>query len=338
MSIKLVNNNYEIIVASNTDNLYIKVTNLINYSSYESTILSYDIYIECVKTLKNLWNIIVKAFEMMNKYEVNILNPNIETLDNDYVILKLLEQNNNIVLTIYYNLSISFEFNITLNKIISEDSICDLTKIKYDLKSKDKRIDELQNKVDKLENKLNYVLDYLYKNKIDSTVIFLNSIKDIDISIYINLNKLIVGSHDQKPRRNSGLTYWSVDYSNNRAINKLIIDDTICDNTYIPISNTLEILIIIGSPCFIDGGICRPGNMGLCGGIFELINILQLPKLRYLEFINCRMLCDYDINLLDQLKIHPNKTNIRLKFGFPNYFEKTIVQYQSIGLLSVSVN
>ena len=30
-SIKLVNNNYEIIVASFTDHVYIKITNLINY-------------------------------------------------------------------------------------------------------------------------------------------------------------------------------------------------------------------------------------------------------------------------------------------------------------------
>ena len=33
MSIKLVNNNYEIIMASFADHVYIKVTNLINYSS-----------------------------------------------------------------------------------------------------------------------------------------------------------------------------------------------------------------------------------------------------------------------------------------------------------------
>ena len=241
-SIKLVNNNYEIIMASFTDHVYIKVTNLINYSAYESTIHSYDSTHECVKTLKNLWNIFVKAFEMMNKYEVNILNPNMEALDNEYVILKLLEQHNNIVLTIYYNLAISFEFNITLNKIKFEDSISDLTKVKYELKFKDKQIDELQNKVielenklnkiksegsinditkvkydlsllvetkeeskdkqiDELQNKLNNVFNYLSKipvhgHQIDSTVVTLNSTKDIDISGYFNLKKLIVESYN----------------------------------------------------------------------------------------------------------------------------------------------
>ena len=196
MSIKLVNNNYEIIVASFTDNVYIKITNLINYSSYESTIHSYDSTHECVKTLKNLWNIIVKAFEMMNKYEVNILNPNIDELDNEYVILKLLEQHNNIVLTIYYNLAMIFEFNITLNKIKSEGSIIDITKVKYDLENKDKQITKLQSEVVELKNELNNIFNYLskipvYGNQIDSTVVTIPHItKEVDISIYFNLKQL----------------------------------------------------------------------------------------------------------------------------------------------------
>ena len=95
----------------------------------------------------------VKAFVIMNKYEVNILNPNIDELDNEYVILKLLEQHNNIVLTVYYNFAISFEFNITLNKIKSENNdslfslyelvrvktesnVSDLTKVKYNFEQK----------------------------------------------------------------------------------------------------------------------------------------------------------------------------------------------------------
>ena len=188
MSIKLINNNYEIIVASFADHIYIKTTNLINYSSYESKIYSYDITSECVKTIKNLWNIIVKAFLMIDKYEINILDPQIDKMESEYVVLKLLEQQNNIVLTICYNIALNFEFNITLNKIKSESSICDLTKIKYELESKDKQINELQKKL----NNVFYFLSNRYK--FDATVL---EGKNEDISVYFNLKELSLCYNNQ---------------------------------------------------------------------------------------------------------------------------------------------
>jgi len=195
MSIKLINNNYEIIVASFADHIYIKTTNLINYSSYESKIYSYDITSECVKTIQNLWNIIVKAFLMIDKYEINILDPQIDKIVSEYVVLKLLEQQNNIVLTICYNIVLNFEFNITLNKIKSESSICDLTKIKYDLESKDKQINELQKKlnndlesrdkqINELQKKLNNDLESRDK-QINELQKKLNSVYDF-VSIKFN--------------------------------------------------------------------------------------------------------------------------------------------------------
>ena len=62
MSIQLINSNYEFILESFIDHIYIKIINLINYSSYDKYIYSNDINHECIKTLKNLHNIIIKAF------------------------------------------------------------------------------------------------------------------------------------------------------------------------------------------------------------------------------------------------------------------------------------
>ena len=304
-SVKLVNNNYEIIMASFTDHVYIKVTNLINYSAYESTIHSYDSTHSCVKTLKNLWNIFVKAFEMINKYEVNILNPDMDELYNEYVILKLLEQHNNIVLTIYYNLVISFEFNITLNKIKSEGLIMDITKIKYDFKQITKlqaKVGGLETKVDELENKLNIVFSCLSKihvhgHQIDSTVLTLNITKDVDISVYFNLKELIT------------ISYY-------------------VDLTIIPNSNTLEVLI--------NHGKSYTSNYIQYNG-FNFINISQLPKLKCLQFQHCDYLLNNTNLLLDQLKAHPNKTNIELIFINSSYFKDTIEIYKLIGLKSVTI-
>ena len=118
MSIKLVNNNYELIATLFENYIYIKITNLINYNTFESNIYGYDITHEYVKTIQNLMNVIIKSFHIMNKFNINILDPDIKILNNDeYIVLKLFEQHNNIVLTIYYNMAMEFEFNITLKKI-----------------------------------------------------------------------------------------------------------------------------------------------------------------------------------------------------------------------------
>jgi hypothetical protein len=266
-SIQLVKNNYEIIVASFVDHVYVKVTNLINYSSYESKIHSYDSTHEYIKTTKDLWNIIKRAFKIIECKNINILKPPNLDKDEDFICLKLSEQNNNIVLTIYYNLVISFEFNITLNKIKSESSIID-------------------------------------KHQIDSTTLTLDFRTIEDISVYSNLKVLTITSHNTQ--------------HSNFDIKKILI------------SNTLEVLINRGTYHVLD-----------CNGKpiygFNIINISKLPNLKCLQFEYCHMLIITPNNLLDQLKAHPNKTNIELIFKDSRFFNYTIEEYRTIGLKSVTV-
>ena len=313
MSLQLINHNYEIIVASFADHIYVKVTNLINYSSFENKIHGYDITSECVKTIKNLWNLFERSFDMINDNEVNILNPDFNTLPDDYIILKLLEQQNNVVLTIYYNIALNFEFNITLNKIKSEDSICDLTSVKYDIKNKDKQIKNLQSKVSKLESEITNI--YSICSNIECMV----GIRKCDISIsYGRYVQNICYCKLNTDQLNINETFEILtDFSNLYNLKKLSLVNSI--NAFMINSNTLESLIINSS-------------ISNC-----TTRISKLSKLKYLEFVNCSSNpISYD--LLENLKEHSNKCNIELVFKNSVYFSGYIEQYRSIGLKSVTVS
>ena len=73
---------------------------------------------------------------MIDKY--NVLEPDLTIFKNDYIVFKLLEQQNDVILTVYYNMTINFEFFITLNKIKSDDLIYDIEKINKSLNCKQK--------------------------------------------------------------------------------------------------------------------------------------------------------------------------------------------------------
>ena len=327
MSIKLINSNYEFILESFTDHIYIKITNLINYLSYDKYIYSYDINYEwnssalhClvkdlsgrIKTLKNLWNIIVKAFEIVDKYNVNILEPDLTIFENDYIVFKLLEQQNDIVLTVYYNMIINFEFFITLNKVTSDDLIYDLSVIQNDIQYKDKQIFQLQNEVIRMFNicsnidsyvgliyDTNSMIEPIFCQLMASTInISVIPGRWIDIktnfSKFINLNKLSLCNY-------------------NYGLNIEIVNDT------------LEVLEISNGFYYDQYSFIIP-------------NIFNIPKLKHLEFLNCIENFNYaNNNLLEQLNDHPNKQNIEIVFRNSSYFKNNIEEYKSIGLKDVIV-
>ena len=315
-SIQLVKNNYEIIFASFVDHVYVKVTNLINYSSYESKIHSYDSTHEYIKTTKDLWNIIKRAFKIIECKNINILEPPNLDNDEDFIWLKLLEQHNNVVLTVYYNIAMSFEFNITLNKIKSEGSIIDLTKVKYEMENKDKQIKNLQSKVSKLELEMTNI--YSICSNIECMV----GIRKITIGLphgygspeciqsifYCKLNT------DQLDIKE--ILEFLTDFSNLYNLKKLTLTNP--SNAFVINSNTLESLIINSS-------------ITKC-----TTQISTLSKLKYLEFFNCSA-SPISYDLLENLKEHPNKKNIEMVIKSSTYFNNTIEQYRSIGLKSVTV-
>jgi len=149
MSIKLLNNNYEIIATSFPDHVHIKISNLLTYSTYEYQLNSNDISNERIRNVEDIWYIFVKAFLLIDEYKVNILDPQIGNIGKNYVVLKLFEYSEHINLTIYYNIEFGFEFNVTLKKINCKYSIYNLLdKIKYCLECKEKQIDESQDKTE----------------------------------------------------------------------------------------------------------------------------------------------------------------------------------------------
>ena len=308
MSIQLVKNNYEIVVASFVDYIYIKVTNLINYSSYENKIHIYDITSDCVKTIKNLWNIFERLFTIIKDLDIDILNPNFDNIE-DYIVLKLLEHQNNVVLTIYYNIALSFEFTTTLNKIKCESSICDLNKVKCDMDRKDIQIKDLHSKVTQLQTEITNI------HKICSNldcVIGINSAFSI-ASCKLNVKTLKVDNINND-------FHLATDFSSLYNLKKLEI--YICNECFKNkpiISNTLESLIGISyynKNCF----------------SFDT-NTIQLPNLKYLEIRNAPNIP----TLLNYLEQHPNKFNIELVFIHSTGVVHDIEKYRSIGLKKITV-
>lgn len=312
MSIQLVKNNYEIVVASFVDYIYIKVTNLINYSSYENKIHIYDITSDCVKTIKNLWNIFERLFTIIKDLDIDILNPNFDNIE-DYIVLKLLEHQNNVVLTIYYNIALSFEFTTTLNKIKCESSICDLNKVKCDMDRKDIQIKDLHSKVTQLQTEITNI------HKICSNldcVIGINSAFSI-VSCKLNVKTLKVDINSN--------FHLATDFSSLYNLKKLEICFYIpCKNKPI-ISNTLESLIIEISYCY------QHNNQN---DWFSFdTNTIQLPNLKYLEIRNAPNIP----TLLNYLEQHPNKFNIELVFIPSTGVVHDIEKYRSIGLKKITV-
>ena len=340
----LINNNYELIIALFEDHVYIKITNLINYASFESNIYSYDITHENVKTIKNFWNILSKGFQIMDTYNVNILDPDIKIFNGaEYIILKLLEQCDNIVLTIYYNFVMCFDFNVTLKKIKSDNSNCDLTKMKYELERKDKQIKELQKGYAELLNRVDFLFSSVdirtnYGSwKLDTEELDLVNIEGNscnDLSKLYKLKKLKIYSVLQSQ---VGSQYI---FKQKNLPNILTLEElTICSNNY-----------------------------HYSNGTFAYHDLSGFPNLKRLEFNRCHRLVKTDIEfsnnnapyiepksvegteltikLLNSIRQHPNKNNIDLVLSNnicqsndtkQGYFLTELDNFHSLGLKSVTV-
>lgn len=327
MSIQLVNNNYKIIVNLVEDYLYIKVTNCILLTSYDVEILSYDITSEYIKTIENLWDILKRSFKMMDKLYINILNPafagkrpdikQFNENNDDYIVLKLLENNDNIVLTIYYHIVIKFEYNITLTKMKSDISMHDphgsCIEISDDFDKKNKEIMELSKKLLDHEQKLNILMD------------FCGNMQCI-VAIARPQSKII-----QCECRSKILTFdeymqccgieLCTNFANFYNLENLTIS-TYINNKLLISNKSLKILTIL------------PGYDGTNG--FSIIPEINANKLKGLLFKNCRTILGKD-TLLNQLIHHPNIENIDLVFDNSPYFNINIEHYKLIGLKSVTV-
>lgn len=70
MSDRWNTNNYELIVTLYTDHVYIKVTNIINYLSYDKKIFSYEIIDKYINTLKDFMIVLLKHFKLWNNIKL----------------------------------------------------------------------------------------------------------------------------------------------------------------------------------------------------------------------------------------------------------------------------
>jgi len=340
MSIKLINHNYELIVASFENQIYVKITNLITWYTFESNIYSYDIINEYVRTIENLFNVFCKCFKFMDKFKIDILNPNIKTFNNndDYIVLKLLEQHDNIILTIYYNLTIRFEFNIELKKIQNSD--CKnkvITQLQIKLNNKDIQLNELQNKINvqnddynKLQNSLNesqFKLDKL-QNRLDelqnnSNEENIDPINVVDVAIgKYNWKKIVYCKSNIEILDVSSITL-NTKLTELYKLKRLIFrgDEEITNST-------LEELIIYGHQ--------RWSSSGYRPYYFYIPNLSGILRLKRLEFNKCHHIDTYDYKkchhidtydynhsiscLIHSIKHHPNCSNIDLVFS-DNYNE-----------------
>ena len=309
MSIKLINHNYELIVSSFENRIYIKITNLITWTAFESNIYSYDIVYECVRTIENLLNIFVKGFQIMDKFNVDILNPDIKIFNNDdYIVLKLLERHNDIILTIYYNLAMNFKFNINFKKIQDSNSNCNLVKLQSELEYKNKEIIELQIKLNDKDAQLNELQIKLNEDtQLNEDT--MNALNNINVSIgkycWWSEEKIVYCKSNIEILNVSSITL-NTKLTELYKLKRLIFrgDEEI-------INSTLEELIIDGR---------KSSSTGYQAYYFTIPNLSGIPRLKRLEFNKCHNINTYDYNhsiscLIHSIKHHPNCSNIDLVFS-----------------------
>jgi hypothetical protein len=330
----LINNNYEITIISHVDHIYLCVKNLISLNYYETIIHSYDLTSLEVRTINELSNIFNRACKYIEEHDINISDPNLclktesefEKTNNDYIVFKLLEQSDAIILTVYYNIIICFELNFHLNKVKTDNSLSDKTEINFELESDNNQITELKNQITELKKNIEFVFDILCnvkvgEYKLNTSNIEYNKVSDGYIYHFFQLKTITINC-------NSGINDIIYPYNNSAKILIVNSSSCICNNCYNMCNGTDKCTVC---NCY--------GNRVTNKSCF-IVCLSKLPNIERVEYNNCVIGTQNNKTskeFINTFKDHPNKSNIELIIRKSPWFNDKIEELKMIGLKKLIV-
>jgi hypothetical protein len=338
MAIQYEIGSYNIFVTKYDDNIYIKITNISNFSTYEKRMYSYDITnLEYVKSLTNLYNVLKNALEYMDRAEEDILNPDL-TLgedEGDLTALKIIEGSDNIRLMVYYRYVIHFDFEIKLQQINGNIEMSAITCLKCEMAKKDICINNLTKRLNDLTTKF----DRLFTSYSNSNAV-------IGMLHYSHPN-IIYYYHNQCPcyvRNNIKI----LNLDNTILANKItgysfrgIINDISCLYQLEELNVENQIWLDDNGPAKgIKYKLDNLTNANLTtiklNGSGIIPDLSGFPKLNYLEIKDMYYCCSNDYqyptdkfsnmttnyrHLSNQLKTHPNINNMKIVIHKSNFLK-----------------